>query len=104
MHPIPGKAEPRMRHVCALGVAQTLAWASSYYLPAVLAAPMARDLGVGKATVFAAMSHALGDDLRESVEHRAGEAFATVLGDEHEVITKRIAAVVELVDAHGAAR
>ena len=29
-----------------LGSAQTLAWASSYYLPAMLATPMARDLGV----------------------------------------------------------
>ncbi len=46
--------------VAALGTAQTLAWASSYYLPAMLAAPMARDLGVGTPTVFAAFSVALG--------------------------------------------
>ena len=39
--------------------AQTLAWASSYYLPAMLAAPMARDLGVSTPTVFAAFSVAL---------------------------------------------
>jgi len=45
--------------VVALGSAQTLAWASSYYLPAVLAAPMARDLGVSTPTVFAAFSTAL---------------------------------------------
>jgi len=45
--------------VVALGSAQTLAWASSYYLPAVLAAPMARDLGVTTPTVFAAFSSAL---------------------------------------------
>src|SRR6478736_10008289 len=45
--------------VAALGSAQTLAWASSYYLPAVLAAPMARDLGVTTPTVFAAFSSAL---------------------------------------------
>jgi predicted MFS family arabinose efflux permease len=45
--------------VLALGVAQTLAWASSYYLPAVLVAPMARDLGVSQPTVFAAFSAAL---------------------------------------------
>ena len=31
--------------VARLGTAQTLAWASSYYLPAMLAAPMAHDLG-----------------------------------------------------------
>ena len=45
--------------VAALGTAQTLAWASSYYLPAVLAAPMARSLDVGVPTVFAAFSAAL---------------------------------------------
>ena len=45
--------------VAALGTAQTLAWASSYYLPAMLAAPMARDLGVSTPTVFAAFSVAL---------------------------------------------
>jgi MFS family permease len=46
--------------VAALGTAQTLAWASTYYLPAMLAAPMARDLGVSTPTVFAAFSVALG--------------------------------------------
>lgn len=51
---------PRQRGAVArLGTAQTLAWASSYYLPAMLAEPMARDLGVGTATVFAAFSVAL---------------------------------------------
>jgi len=45
--------------VAALGTAQTLAWASSYYLLAMLAAPMARDLGVSIPTVFAAFSVAL---------------------------------------------
>ena len=51
--------QQRARTVCALGAAQTLAWASSYYLPAMLAAPMARDLGVTVPTVFAAFSTAL---------------------------------------------
>jgi predicted MFS family arabinose efflux permease len=45
--------------VAALGSAQTLAWASTYYLPAILAAPMARDLGMSTPTVFAAFSVAL---------------------------------------------
>ena len=45
--------------VARLGTAQTLAWASSYYLPAMLAAPMAHDLGVATPTVFAAFSAAL---------------------------------------------
>lgn len=50
-------AAPRV--VLALGTAQTLAWASSYYLPALLARPMAGELGVAEPTVFAAFSAAL---------------------------------------------
>lgn len=42
-----------------LGVAQTLAWASSYYLPAVVAAPMGRDVGMSSSAVFGAFSMAL---------------------------------------------
>ena len=49
----------QVRTVAALGTAQTLAWASSYYLPAVLATPIARDLGVATPTVFAAFSASL---------------------------------------------
>ncbi len=52
-------APAQARVVAALGTAQTLAWASSYYLPAMLAAPIARDLGVAVPTVFAAFSVAL---------------------------------------------
>jgi MFS family permease len=45
--------------VAALGTAQTLAWGSTYYLPAVLAAPMAREFGVPPAWIFGAFSAAL---------------------------------------------
>jgi MFS family permease len=45
--------------VLALGTAQTVAWASSFYLPTLLAAPMARDLGTTPPTVYAALSAAL---------------------------------------------
>lgn len=45
--------------VVALGTAQTIAWASSYYLPAILAAPIARDLGLAPTYVFGALSGAL---------------------------------------------
>jgi MFS family permease len=45
--------------VLLLGSAQTLSWASSYYLPALLAAPIARTLDLGVATVFLAFSVAL---------------------------------------------
>jgi MFS family permease len=45
--------------VVLLGTAQTLAWASSFYLPAILAEPMARDLSVPTTWVFAAFSAGL---------------------------------------------
>lgn len=45
--------------IAALGTTQTLAWASSYYLPAILADPIARDLGISSNWVFAAFSAAL---------------------------------------------
>lgn len=51
--------ERSARLVLALGTAQTLGWASSYYLPALLAAPMAAELGLPTPTVFAAFSLAL---------------------------------------------
>jgi MFS family permease len=50
---------PRFGLTLTLGSAQTLAWASSYYLPAILAVPMARDLGMSPSWVFAAFSAAL---------------------------------------------
>lgn len=45
--------------VARLGTAQTLAWASSYYLPAMLATAMASDLGVSVPMVFGAFSFGL---------------------------------------------
>jgi MFS family permease len=45
--------------IIALGTTQTLAWASSYYLPAILADPIARDLGVSSNWIFAAFSASL---------------------------------------------
>ncbi len=45
--------------ILALGTTQTLAWASSYYLPALLADPMARDLGVASNWIFGAFSASL---------------------------------------------
>jgi len=42
-----------------LGVAQTLSWASSYYLPAVLAGAISKDIGASTSTVFGAFSVAL---------------------------------------------
>lgn len=51
--------QSRTLTVASLGIAQTLAWASSYYLPAILATAMARDLDVSTSTVFAGFSVAL---------------------------------------------
>ncbi|MFW7341309.1 MFS transporter [Pollutimonas sp. H1-120] len=45
--------------VTSLGLTQTLAWASSYYLPAMLAGSMAHELDLSVQTVFAAFSAAL---------------------------------------------
>jgi predicted MFS family arabinose efflux permease len=45
--------------ILALGTTQTLAWASSYYLPAILADPIAHDLGISSNWVFAAFSASL---------------------------------------------
>src|SRR6202158_537720 len=45
--------------ILALGTTQTLAWASSYYLPAILADPIGRDLGVSANWIFAAYTDVL---------------------------------------------
>lgn len=45
--------------ILALGTTQTLAWASSYYLPAILADPISRDLGISTNWFFAAFSASL---------------------------------------------
>lgn len=45
--------------ILALGSSQTLAWGSTYYLPAILAGPVAKDLGMSTGLVFGAFSAAL---------------------------------------------
>jgi MFS family permease len=45
--------------ILALGTTQTLAWASSYYLPAILADSIGRDLGVSSNWIFGAFSASL---------------------------------------------
>lgn len=59
--------------VARLGTTQTLAWASSYYLPAVLAAPLAADIGIPITHIFGAFSLAL--VLSALVGPRAGRAL-----------------------------
>jgi hypothetical protein len=52
-------SERQLPVILALGTAQTLAWASSYYLPAILADPIAHDLGLSSNWIFAAFSASL---------------------------------------------
>jgi predicted MFS family arabinose efflux permease len=49
----------RLPIIAALGTSQTLAWASSYYLAAIISDPIARELGIGTTSLFAAFSAAL---------------------------------------------
>jgi len=64
--------------VLALGTAQTLAWASSYYLVAIVADPVSRDLGVSVTAVFGAfsaallLSAALGPAVGRAIDRRGG--------------------------------
>ena len=48
-----------LRLALSLGLGQTVAWAAPYYLPAILARPMADDLGCSVSSVYAAFSLAL---------------------------------------------
>lgn len=64
--------------IIALGTAQTIAWASSAYLPAVISQPVAHTLGVSTSTVFAAYSFgllvmaALGPVIGRSIDRHGG--------------------------------
>src|SRR5215472_18282854 len=64
--------------VAALGTAQTLAWGSSYYLPAILADPIAHGLGVSRTTVFGLfsasllLSAVLGPSVGRAIDNRGG--------------------------------
>src|ERR1700743_2690759 len=49
----------RLPVILALGTTQTLAWASSVYLPALVADPIAHDLGISSNWIFGAYSAAL---------------------------------------------
>ncbi|MBR0684118.1 MFS transporter [Roseomonas eburnea] len=50
---------PARRIIVALGIGQTLGYASTYYLPAILAGPMAQDMGLPLWAIFAGLSGAL---------------------------------------------
>jgi MFS family permease len=50
---------PKAKLVAGVSFTQTLAWASSYYLLAILAEAMARDVGASASTIFSALSVAI---------------------------------------------
>jgi len=50
---------PRFGVIAAIGIGQILAWGSSYYLPAVLAGPIARATGWSEAWIIGALSFGL---------------------------------------------
>jgi MFS family permease len=64
--------------VGALGTTQTLAWGSSYYLPAILAEPIAEGLGLSRAVVFGVFSGSLllsallGPAVGRAIDNRGG--------------------------------
>jgi MFS family permease len=64
--------------VATLGFTQTLAWASTYYLPAILAVPIARDIGVAPSWIYAGLSLGLsvsaflGPSLGRMIDRRGG--------------------------------
>jgi MFS family permease len=73
-----------LRQTVALGFTQTVAWASSTYLPAILALPMAADLGIAPATVFGAFSLSLvvmaiaGPPAGRAIDQRGGRGVLAV--------------------------
>jgi MFS family permease len=68
----------------ALGTAQTIAWASSTYLPAILAQPIAAELGISTAAVFGAFSLSLvvmalaGPPVGRAIDRAGGRAMLAV--------------------------
>src|SRR5439155_26135799 len=64
--------------VAVIGTTQTLAWASSYYLPAILADPIAAGLGIPKSLFFGCFSGslllqaALGPMIGKAIDRRGG--------------------------------
>jgi MFS family permease len=70
--------------VAALGSAQTLAWASSYYLPAILADPIADSLGISHNAFYAVFSASLllsaflGPAVGRAIDQRGGRSVLAI--------------------------
>jgi predicted MFS family arabinose efflux permease len=83
-HDDAGLPRSRQAVVTALGISQTLAWASSYYLPATLADPIGTSIGVPRSWIFAALSVALliaafaGPAVGRIIDRRGGRGVLVV--------------------------
>jgi predicted MFS family arabinose efflux permease len=82
----------RLAVILALGTAQTLGWASSFYLPAILGDRIAEDLGTSSTWFFAAFSAAL--VVSAMVGPRAGRSVDAIGG-------RAVLAVSNLIFAAG---
>lgn len=77
-------AQGRLSTIIVLGSTQTLAWASSYYLPAILADDIARETGVSTTWLFATFSVSLiisailGPRAGRLIDHGSGNAVLAV--------------------------
>lgn len=94
---------PRAGVVAVIGATQTIAWASSYYLPAILGAPISAALGLPQSVFFAIfsgsllLSAALGPAVGRLIDRHGGRA---VLALANAVLALGL---VMLALAHGAA-
>jgi predicted MFS family arabinose efflux permease len=93
-------AHNRMPVILLLGTTQTLGWASSFYLPAILADRIAEDLGISNTWFFAAFSAAL--VVSAMVGPRAGLTVDAIGGREVLAVSNVIfaAGLVILAFAH----
>lgn len=70
--------------VTALGSAQTLAWGSSYYLPAILADPIGEGLGISRTAFYAVfsgsllLSAVLGPAVGRAIDNRGGRGVLAI--------------------------
>ncbi len=89
--------------VIPLGITQTIAWASSYYLPAILARPIAADLDVPPSVIYAALTFAL--VIAGLLGPRVGHAIDRLGGRELLCLSNLVfvAGLVILGAAHGLA-
>jgi len=80
---MPITKDRRTSVVLALGTAQTLAWGSTYYLPAILATPMAQEFGVSTGWIYGAFSGAMlltafiGPSVGHRIDQHGGRGMLT---------------------------